>query len=162
MGVGVAGPAMSPSAPASWVSDDRVPFELSEEPAVGHLRAMIGMGGDGKLAYLSDAGMDKSEAANLISLVVGWVDEAGLERLGDLSRVAAQRELGPGHVLERWINGRCQLRLALLLDDPEVQDSDLAAAYAVSHAAYLVLASYRSDLNVGDDVISLVAGDDLD
>ena len=106
--------------------------------------------------------MGKNEAADLVSLVVGWVDEAGLERLDVLSRIAVQRELGPGYVLERWINGRCQLRLALLLDDPAVKDSDLAVAYAVSHAADLVLASYLSDRDSEGDVVSLVPGDDLE
>ena len=160
--VGIGRPVMSPPVPAFSTSNYRMSAESAEEPAVRHLRELMATGRDGKLTYLSDAGMGKSEAASLISLVVGWVDEAGLERLDGLSRVAAERELGPGHILERWINGRCQLRLALLLDDPAVEDSDLAAAYAVSHAADLVLASYRSDLDAEDDVISLVPGDDLD
>ena len=157
--VGIGRPVMSSSGPVVSMSDDRISVE---ESAVRHLREMMAIGRDGKLAYLSNAGMDKAAVASLISLVVGWVDEAGLERLDGLSRVAAQRELGPGHVLERWIDGRCQLRLALLLDDPSVGDFDLAAAYAVSHAAELVLASYWSDVGAEAEVISFVPGDDLD
>ena len=133
-----------------------------EDRAVRHLRELMRRARDGKMRYLSDAGMDKESSANLVSLVVSWLDEAGLERLGDLSRVAVQRDLGPGHVLERWINGLHQLRLALLLDAESVDHPDLAAAYAVSHAADLVLASYQSDLVADNGVLPLVAGDDLD
>ena len=161
-GAGIGRSAMSPSVLELPMSSDEMPVEVEDEPAVRHLRELMALGRDGKLAYLSGAGMGEADSARLISLVMGWVDEAGWERLDSLSRVAAQRNLGPGHVLERWINGRCQLLLALLLDDPSVGDSDLAAAYAVSHAVDLVLASYVSDLDVEDEVISLVPEDDLD
>ena len=154
--------ATSPSGPVLSVSDDKISVGSVEEPAVRHLWELMAMGRDGKLAYLSGAGMGKTEVANLVSLVVGWVDEAGFERLNVLSRLAARRGLGPGHVLDRWINGRCQLLLALLLDDPSVADADLAVAYAVSYAADLVLASCRSDLESEDEAFSLVPGDDLD
>ena len=144
----------------SAAASEAGPEDLADG-AVRHLRKLMGMGRDAKMRYLSDAGMAKEAAAVLVSLVLGWLDEAGLERLGELSKVAAQGGLGPGHVLERWINGRYQLRLALLLDTEPVGDSDLAAAYAVSHVADLVLASYRSDLDADDSVLSFVPGDDL-
>ena len=130
--------------------------------AVRHLGELMGLGRDGKMRYLADAGMERSECAGLVSMVSDWLDEAGLDRLGELSQVAARWGLGPGHVLERWIDGICQLRLALLLEIETVVDPNLATAYAVSHAADLVLASYRSDVAAGDDVLSLVPGDDLD
>lgn len=160
--VAVGRSATSLSVPVLSVGDDEVSVGPVAEPAVRHLRALMAVGRDGKLAYLSGAGMGKAEVARLVSLVVGWVDEAGLERLNDWSRLAARRELGPGHVLERWINGRCQLLLALLLDDASFGDPDLVVAYALSHAADLVLASYWSDLGAEDDVIALAPGDDFD
>ena len=155
-------PVLSSSDPLRSAFAPEAGPEHSEGGAVRHLRKLMAMGRDGKMRYLSDAGMGKETAEVLVSLVLGWLDEAGLERLGELSKVAVQRDLGPGHVLERWINGRSQLRLALLLDTESFGDSHLAAAYAVSHAADLVLASYRSGLGADDSDLSFVPGDDLD
>ena len=136
----------------------RIPLEQS---AVRHLEDMMAIGLDGRLAYLSEAGMDDNAVERLVSLVVGWVDEAGLGRLGGLLRSAAHNGMAPGHVLTRWLDGRCQLQLALLLDESAVGDSDLATAYAVSYAAELVIASYLSDVTP-EQSIALVSGDDPD
>lgn len=161
--VGIGDPVMSPSLPVFSVSDERVTTEDPEvEPAARHLRKMVSLGRDGKLAYLLEAGMDRDTAASLVALVAGWVGEAGLDRLGVLSKFAVEKELGPGHVLERWINSRRQFRLAALLDNPSVRDFDLSVAYAVSHAAELVLVSYWSEIADDGGAISLVEGDDLD
>ena len=87
----------------SPVATDLEP-EAVEAGAVRHLGALMGRDRDGKMHYLSDAGLVEGEVASLVALVVRWLDEAGLERLGDLSRIAIGGDLGPGHVLERWIN----------------------------------------------------------
>ena len=130
--------------------------------AVRHLGLLMGRDRHQRMRYLSDAGMGNAEIASLVSLVVRWLDEAGMEKLGVLSRTAVDSDLGPGHVLERWINGRCKLDLALLLDATPILDWELAVAYAFAHASELVLASYWSDGVPDDEVIFLVAGDDLD
>ena len=130
--------------------------------AVRHFRELMGRGRDERMRYLTDAGMRAAEVASLLALVVRWLDEAGLENLGVLSRIAVEGDLGPGHVLERWINGRSKLDLALLLDDTPIGDRELAVAYALAHASALVLASYWSDAVPDDGVLALVPGDDLD
>ena len=130
--------------------------------AVRHLGALMARDRGERMRYLSDAGMGDAETASLIALVTGWVDQADLERLGELSQFAVQGELGPGHLLERWITGRCKLQLAMLLAAPDIQDSHLAAAYAVAHAAELVLASYWSAGVPDNGVVAWVPGDDLD
>ena len=150
------------------VDYDSSPAEAELEPvtfaanAVRHLGALMVRDRDEKMRYLSDAGMGNAEIASLIALVIRWLGEAGLEKLGDLSRIAVESDLGPGHVLERWINGRSQLDLALLLDATPIGDWELAVAYAFAHASELVLASYWSDGVPDDGVLSLVPGDDLD
>ena len=93
-----------------------------EAGAVRHLGALMGRDRDGKMRYLSDAGLVEAEVAILIALVVRWLGEAGLDRLGDLSRMAVGGDLGPGHVLERWIDGRSKLDLVLLLDGAPISD----------------------------------------
>lgn len=134
----------------------------TEGAAVRHLGELMRLGREGKMRYLSDAGMGKSEITRLVELVVGWVNEAGLDRLGELSIFASQSELGPGCVLQAWMDAECRLSLAFLLDGEFVEGSGLAAAYAVSHAAELVLASYEADLVDDDSPLFLVPGDDLD
>ena len=134
----------------------------AEGAAVRHLGELMRLGREGEMRYLSDAGMGKSELPRLVELVVGWVNEAGLDRLGDLSSFASQLELGPGCVLQAWMDAECRLSLAFLLDGEFVEGSGLAAAYAVSHAAELVLASYEADLVDDDGALFLVPGDDLD
>lgn len=130
--------------------------------AVRHLVELMKLGREGKMSYLCDAGMGKSELTRLVELTVTWVNDAGLDRLGSLSRFAAQWEQGPGFVLQTWMDAERRVRLALLLDGESMGESALAAAYAVSHAAELVLASYGVDLVDDGGVLSLVAGDDLD
>ena len=148
--------------------DDALPVaagassETAEVSAVRHFRALMGRDRDGRMLYLSDAGMEKAEIASLVALVVRWLGEAGLERLGVLSRMAVEGELGPGHVLERWISWRSNLDLALLLNDMPIGDWELAVAYSFAHASELVLASYWSDGVPDDETLSLVPGDDLD
>lgn len=130
--------------------------------AVRHFTELMGRGRDGMMRYLSRAGMAKEEEASLVALVDRWLDEAGLERLGVLSRMAVEGQLGPGHVLETWINGRSKLDLALLLDDTHIRNWELAVAYAFAHASEMVLASYWSDGVPSSGVLSLVPGNDLD
>ena len=76
------------------VDFDPSPAEAELEPvtfaanAVRHLGALMVRDRDEKMRYLSDAGMGNAEIASLIALVVRWLGEAGLERLGGLSRIA--------------------------------------------------------------------------
>lgn len=151
------------------VDPDPYLAEIDPEPddslaanAIRHLGVLMGRDRNQRMRYLSDAGMRNQEIATLVSLVVRWLDEAGMERLGILSRTAVDSDLGPGPVLECWINWRCKLDLALLLDATPIPDWELAVAYAFAHASELVLASYWSDGVPDNGALSLVAGDDLD
>ena len=157
----------------------------SDTPATGaarRLAELMGRNRDKKIRYLSEAGMSDGEVASLIALVTQWLDDAGLERLGSLSRTAVAGDLGPGHVLKQWINAKSQLDLALLLDGARIDGAridgaridgaridgarikgwELSVAYAFARASELVLASYWSDSVPDDKFISLVPGDELD
>ena len=114
------------------------------------------------MRYLADAGMSNEDINALVGLVTEWLGEADLDRLDELSRGAAEEKVGPGQVLGRWINGHCKLLLALLLDSSTIADRDLAAAYAVSHAANVVLASYLTDSVPEEEDLFLNHEDDLD
>ena len=136
-----------------------------DTPATGaarHLAELMARNRDKKMLYLSEAGMSDSEIAGLVALVTRWLDDAGMERLGRLSRIAVAGDLAPGHILKQWIDSRRWLDLALLLDNTRIKDSELSVAYAFAHASELALASYWSDSVPDDKPISLVPGDELD
>ena len=106
--------------------------------------------------------MAESELIRLVELAMAWEREAGLGRLGELSRFAADSKLGAGWVLQTWIDAEHRVRLALLLEGEAVGELGLAVAHAVSHAAEVVLASYWFDLYREDREIVLVPGDELE
>ena len=133
-----------------------------EAGAVRHLRELMGLGDEGKIRYLTDAGMAESELVRLVELAMSWRHDAGLGRLGELSRFAAQSELGARWVLQTWIDAEHRVGLALLLEGEAVGELGLAVAHAVSCTAEVVLASYWFDLCRDDSEIILVPGDELD
>ncbi len=67
------------------------------------------------MRYLTDSGMAESELVRLVELAMAWRHDAGLGRLGELSRFAAQSELGAGWVLQTWIDAEHRVRLAAVV-----------------------------------------------
>ena len=164
------GQAISEAAPGSgpvaegagnFAGDGAGAESTAEVGAVRHLREMMRLGDEGKISYLTDAGMAESELIRLVELAMAWRHDAGLGRLGELSRFAAESELGAGWVLQTWIDAEHRARLALLLEGEAVGELGLAVAHAVSHAAEVVHASYWFDLYRDDSEIVLVPGDEL-
>ena len=120
------------------------------------------MGDEGKIRYLTDAGMAELELIRLVELAMSWRHDAGLERLGERTRFAAESELGAGWVLQTWIDAEHRVRLALLLEGEAVGELGLAVAHTMSRAAEVVFASYWFDLCGDDSEITLASGDELD
>ncbi len=134
----------------------------AEVGAVRHLVELMRLGDEGKIRYLTNAGMAESELVRLVELAMAWRHDAGLGRLGELSRFAAESELGAGWVLQTWIDAEHRVRLALLLEGEAVGELGLAVAHAVSRTAEVVFASYWFDLYRDDSEIVLVPGDELE
>lgn len=165
------GQARSDAAPGSCPVDERArdfagdgagAESAAEVGAARHLVELMRMGDEGKMRYLTDAGMAESELIRLVELAMSWRRDAGLGRMGELSRFAAQSELGAGWVLQGWIDAERRVRLAQLLEGEAVGELGLAVAHTVSGAAEVVLASYWFDLYGDDSEIILVPGDELD
>jgi hypothetical protein len=135
-------------------------FSEAEEPL--HLRELWERGREHRIGYLAEQGMAENDIFSLVELVNAWLDDHELARLDSLSRNFAEHGLGAGELFGTWINVPRFLRLWIELAHSGLKDFDLAAGYALCHAATVASASYRAD-QVSIDTFPLVAdGDHLD